>query len=215
MDYYLARQPVVDQKGNVIAYELLHRTSEENMYTASDPDEATRQVLETTYQIMGIDTVSHGLPIFVNFTRDLIVNYLQLNVPPGSLIVEVLETVEMDEELLKALRHMKKAGYQIALDDFNCNASVKGVPELVRLADFIKIDFRAPLDRQHCSEKIAKRSGKSMIAEKIETLDDYTRAIEGGYSYFQGYFFGKPEVLCKKTTPLLIDGHFTVHIPHV
>lgn len=215
MDHYLARQAIVDRQGNVIAYELLYRNSEENVYTAQDPDEATRQVLETAYHVIGLETVSHGLPVFVNFTRDLIVNYRSLNIPPGALIIEVLETVEFDEELIRALRQMKKAGYQIALDDFNCNASIQGIPEIIRISDFIKIDFQAPLNLQYCTENLAKRSGRKLIAEKIETLKEYKRALDEGYSYFQGYFFGKPEILYKKSTPLLIDGQIVIHVPQV
>ena len=213
MNHYLARQPIVDRQGNVVAYELLYRNSEENVYTAQDPNEATRHVLDTAYHVMGLNVVSQNLPVFVNFTRDLLTQPHQWNVAPGNLIIEVLETIEFDEELLKALRHLKKAGYQIALDDFNCNASIHGIPEIVRIADYIKIDFQAPMNRQQCTEKLAIRSGKKRIAEKIETLEEYRRALESGYTYFQGYFFGKPEILYKKATPVVIDGQIVVHVP--
>lgn len=214
MNHYLARQPIVDRQGNVVAYELLYRNSEENVYTAQDPNEATRQVLDTAYHVMGLDSVSQNLPVFVNFPRDLLTQPHQWNVAPGNLIIEVLETIEFDEELLKSLRQLKKAGYQIALDDFNCNASIHGIPEIVRVADYIKIDFQAPINRQQCTEKLATRSGKKSIAEKIETLEEYRRALDSGYTYFQGYFFGKPEILYKKSTPLVIDGQIVVHVPH-
>ncbi|MFC4353950.1 EAL and HDOD domain-containing protein [Chryseomicrobium palamuruense] len=215
MDHYLARQPIVDTDRNVIAYELLSRNSEENVYSDQDPHEATRRVLETAFHVMGLDYVSHGLPVFVNFTRDLIVNYRQLTIPPGSLTIEVLESIEFDEELLKALQHLKKAGYQLALDDFNCNSSVHGIPDILRTTDFIKIDFRAPFNQQQCTENLAKRSGKKLIAEKVETFEDYQRALDSGYTYFQGYFFGKPEVLYKKSTSLMIDDQIAVHLPHL
>ena len=213
MDHYLARQPIVDSQGNVIAYELLYRNSEENVYSAQDPHEATRQVLHTAFHVMGLDFVSNGLPVFVNFTRDLIVNYRQLAVPPGLLIIEVLESIEFDDELVRALHHLKKAGYQLALDDFNCNESIHGIPEIVRTTDFIKIDFQAPFNRQQCTENLARRSQKKLIAEKVETLEDYQRALNSGYMYFQGYFFGKPEVLCKRSTSLRIDDQIAGHLP--
>lgn len=214
MDHYLARQPIVDASGNVIAYELLYRNSEENVYSAQDPHEATGHVLNTAFHVMGLDFVSNGLPVYVNFTRDLIVNYRQLTVPPGSLVIEVLETIEFDDELLKAMQHLKKAGYQLALDDFNCNESVHGIPDIVRTTDFIKIDFRAPFDRQLCTEKLAKRSQKKLIAEKVESLEDYRRALDSGYSYFQGYFFGGPELLYERSTSLMIDDQIAVHLPY-
>lgn len=213
LNHYLARQPIVDRNGHVIAYELLYRNSEENVYTAQDPNTATRQVLETAYHVMGLDVVSQNLPVFVNFTRDLLIQHQQWNIAPGQLIIEVVETIEFDQELLKALKQLKKAGYQIGLDDFNCNLSVAGIPEIIRVADFIKIDFQAPFDRQKCTEQLAKRSGKRLIAEKIETLEEYTRALDSGYAYFQGYFFGKPEVLSASSTPMLIDDQILVHVP--
>jgi len=213
LNHYLARQPIVDKNGHVVAYELLYRNSEENVYTAQDPNTATRQVLETAYHVMGLDMVSQNFPVFVNFTRDLLVHHQNWNIAPGQLIIEVLETIEFDQELLKALKQLKRAGYQIALDDFNCNLSVTGIPEIIRVADFIKIDFQAPVDRQKFTEKLARRTGKVLVAEKVETLEEYKRALSSGYTYFQGYYFGKPEVLSVSSTPMLIDDQILVHVP--
>jgi c-di-GMP-related signal transduction protein len=40
-----------------------------------------------------------------------------------------------------------------------------------------------------------------MLAEKVETYDDFHRTRGWGYTYFQGYFFSKPEMLSRKDIP--------------
>lgn len=113
--------------------------------------------------------------------------------------MEVLETVDPDEEVLSACASLKKKGYQIALDDFTDNANVE---PLTRFADFIKIDFQATPDwvRRHLAHQYASR-GIKMLAEKVETPEQFQEAWEMGYSYFQGYFFCKPEVMICRDIP--------------
>ena len=189
---YIARQAILDGEQKVQAYELLFRASEENRYVGEDPELASKKVMDTAV-LMGLDTLAEGRDIFLNCTHDFIVGGYPTLFPPESTVVEVLETVAPDEELVSSCRRLKEAGYRIALDDF---VDAPRYAPLVELADVIKVDFRAtsPEDCAALSRRYA-RHNRQMLAEKVETYEEFASAAQFGYKLFQGYFFRRPRVL--------------------
>ena len=118
MDIYVARQPIFDINEKTVAYELLYRNSSVNNYQHTDGDQATTDVIVNSFLNIGIKELSNGKPCFINFTDKL----LKLGVPsyfnPLSIVVEILETVELNEDILGICKELKAHGYTIALDDF-------------------------------------------------------------------------------------------------
>ena len=112
----LARQPIFDRDLNISAYELLFRSDMNNQANFLDGDSATSQVMLNAFNELDIQEVVQHHPAYINFTRNLI-----LNPPPFDrtrFVIEVLETVEVDDELIRHLQALKDNGYTIALDDF-------------------------------------------------------------------------------------------------
>lgn len=201
MNIYLARQPIFDKEENVLAYEVLYRSSFANAFDGSDGDRATSEVILNTFQVIGIENLSNRKPVFVNFTETLLFEEIATLIPNRYLVVEILEEVPPREGILEKCRELKKRGYRIALDDF------KNLPDykpLLDLADIVKIDF---LGAERCTiEDILHRLAGSRVewlAEKVETREEFEYAKGLGFKYFQGYFFSKPEVVSsKKVVPL-------------
>ncbi len=195
MDIFIARQPIFDKRMNVVAYELLYRSGKANS-ALSDDDAATASVLVNGLVAIGLETLTDRKKAFVNFTRNLLLDETASVLPPESLVVEVLETVESDPVLLDALRKLKSAGYTIALDDYIESYEYE---DIVSLADIIKVDF-VHSDLSSVA-RIAQRfmGGKvRLLAEKVETKEQFELASRLGYTYFQGYFFSKPSVVASK-----------------
>ena len=119
-----------------------------------------------------------------------------MTVLPKSVVLEVLETVEPDEEVIAACKSLKEMGYQIALDDFCIRT---GMENMVGLADFVKVDFRISdkAQRERIREFVRGSEAK-LIAEKVETEEEFQAAMEEGFDLFQGYFFCKPTVFCEE-----------------
>jgi c-di-GMP-related signal transduction protein len=115
------------------------------------------------------------------------------------VVGEILETVKPDEEVLAACRRLKKKGYRLALDDYEDGPEMEPFFELV---DFVKIDFllTSPEDRRRLGQKF-HRLGIPLVAEKVETLDQFHGALAMGYQYFQGYFFCRPQTLSRRAVP--------------
>jgi c-di-GMP-related signal transduction protein len=197
--FFVARQPIFDRGQRVFAYELLYRTNGENHCPPTEGNLASRNVITDTLVRIGVKKLVGSKRMFVNLTRDLLVEEAATVLPPQQLVLEVLEDIEPDDEVISACRSLKTKGYELALDDFQEHRSH---PLLIELADYIKIDFLAtpaPL-RLKLAYKYASQ-GKKLIAEKVETREQCQEALQLGYAYLQGYFFKRPMIIQGRTVP--------------
>jgi EAL and modified HD-GYP domain-containing signal transduction protein len=149
--------------------------------------------------LFGIERLTEGKRAFLNCTREFLIRDYAMLLPKDRVVIEILESVKLDEELIAACRRLKAQGYLLALDDF------KDSPEwepLISVADFIKVDLLAtPAEEQARLAKKFASDKLRLVAEKVETHEDFKRTLDLGYSYFQGYFFSRPEILRRHDIP--------------
>jgi c-di-GMP-related signal transduction protein len=211
MEVFVARQPIFDVNEEKAAYELLYRHNQLNMFPNIDGDTATADVIINSFLNIGIDALSSGKPCFINFTENL----LRLRVPtyfnPREIVVEVLESVEPSRGVVDICLELKKLGYKIALDDFIFNESNPFCKELMKAADFVKVDFQSTTEEMRCSiEVLSNLLGYKLIAEKVETELQYQEAKQKGYHYFQGYFFSKPKIIASHDVPVYFHSYYSI-----
>jgi EAL and modified HD-GYP domain-containing signal transduction protein len=195
---YLARQPILNRSRELFGYELLFRNGIENSCSELNLELASTTVLDTSI-LIGFERITAGRPMFINCPREFLLrDYISL-FPPKSVVVEILESVHPDQEIIEACLRLKHAGFSIALDDF---VDSPGWAPLVLLADIIKVDFRATT-RAEQAALAARHSGRKMrmLAEKVETQEEFAAGMEMGYSLFQGYFFCRPEMMRHRDMP--------------
>jgi EAL and modified HD-GYP domain-containing signal transduction protein len=187
---FVGRQPILDAEQRLFGYELLFRAGAENAFSG-DSCSATRQMLDNVL-VLGLDTVSPGGKAFLNCTREALVDRLVTILPASSTVLEVLETVEVDDEVVAACEELTSGGYEIALDDY---APGTTSDRLLHLAAYIKVDLRMfPSDRLHQVRTGLAGCRAKLLAEKVETDAEFRQAIADGFEYFQGYFFCRPVV---------------------
>ncbi|MBN1906884.1 MAG: HDOD domain-containing protein [Deltaproteobacteria bacterium] len=193
MDIYVARQPIFDQEKKIYGYELLFRDSMKNLFSGIDGNTATSKVLSNSFLNIGIEKLVGKGVAFINFTRELLIEQVPKLFPSEQLVIEVLEDVKAEKDVVESCVELSKQGYTIALDDFFYN---EGLTPLIAIANIIKFDFRAtPPDQiSEIIEKISKYN-LMLLAEKVETNEEFDIALKMGFKYFQGYFFSKPEVV--------------------
>jgi len=194
---FVARQPILTAEEKVFGYELLFRDGVQNCFRHSDPDAAARSTLDSSL-LLGLDVLCHGRYAFINCHRDLLLNDYVTLLPAKQTVLEILETVELDSTILAACKNLREAGYLIALDDFVGNDPREA---LVDMADLIKVDLLGTT-REQCAD-LVKRLGPRhrMVAEKVETREQFQWTREMGFAYFQGFFFREPEVLTTHDIP--------------
>jgi len=191
----LARQPIFDEKLGVAAYELLFRNSEINSADPSNEDQATSQVLLSAFSENDISQLTGMVPGFVNFTKNLLLSDIPFD--RKQLVIEVLEDITDSEEIINALSQLKDEGYTIALDDFIYSVEKS---ELIKLCDIIKVDLRAYENKNAflLDVKRIQKTKKRMLAEKVETHEEFELCKQLGFELFQGYFFAKPQLVKSK-----------------
>lgn len=194
-NYCLARQPICNTESETAAYELLYRNNpDQKDARVSCPHEATARVLTLAFMDIGIKPLAGKLPVFVNMTDELLLRKDILPKPADQIVLEVLEDIPPTPEILEALKELKSQGYKIALDDFVLNPKTRA---FLPYADIIKLDVmscsRATLEKR---VTILKRlPGVVLLAEKVETWDEFHECKEMGFDLFQGYFLSRPEIL--------------------
>jgi len=200
MDVYVARQPIFDSKNNSIAYELLFRSGLENKYTGKDGDKDTLEVINNTFFTMGLNNVIAGKKAFINLNESLLQADFITALPPEYVVIEILETVDPTDEVVERCKELKSKGYTLALDDFVFYPKYK---KLLDIVDIIKVDFTITIGAARKQVfRLVKNKHIKFLAEKVETKEEYLEAISYGYTYFQGYFFSKPEIQVGKDIPL-------------
>ncbi len=199
MNRFIARQPILDAREKIYAYELLFRSGMEEYFRAADPDQASSRVIADSFLTFGIQTLTQGRPAFVNLTRNLLVGDQALVPAKEQVVYEILETVEPDPEVRDACKRLQRHGYRLALDDF-----VPGDKrtELLDMADFVKVDFRltTPAQRAQLAESLSD-GRRVLVAEKVETWDEFREALEVGYHCAQGFFYRRAEVIAGRDIP--------------
>jgi len=197
LDFTLARQPIIDRKGNTIAYELLFRKG--NSHQAVDDRAATSHVIAHAFNELGLDSVLGGKRAFINFDAMLIMTDVIEFLPPDKVVIELLETVQITPAIVARCKDLKQLGFSIALDD------VEGIDPahcpLMPVLDYVKIDvLKVPPEQlAPIVEKMSKHKVK-LIAEKVDSEEMSTRCHDLGFELFQGFFYAKPTLLNGKRT---------------
>ena len=189
----MARQPIFNKRKRIYGYELLFRDGMVNAFPDVDGDAATSRVLSTSFLSNGIERITGRRKAFVNFTEKMITEKIPAMFPKKTIMVEILEDMEPNAAVVSACREMAKQGYSLVLDDFIYKPEMK---PLLALARIVKFDFRASSIKEieAAIKKLAAYRVK-LLAEKIETHEEFQQALSMGFEYFQGYFFSKPEIL--------------------
>lgn len=204
MEIFIGRQPIFNLHEQVVAYELLYRNKYSNAFPMIDSDVATVNVLINSFVNIGIDEVTKGCPCFVNFTENLLMGPLTDYLEPTKVVIEILEDVPITKELISRIRDLKNRGFKIALDDFVLDESVHIYDELFMYIDYIKVDFLLSplLERMEIENKVkTKFPHIKLLAEKVETRNQFAVAKHSGYILFQGYFFEQPQVIKSTDIP--------------
>jgi len=193
---FVARQPIFDVNQVVFAYELLFRSDIRHESASQDNDAATIQTINTGLNVMGLDELIGGAMAFINITEGLLLSGQYAALPPQRVVVELLENIRPTRKVIEATKAVKDLGFLVALDDM---VSTSGFEPLLDLADIVKVDYllTEPCDRVPLVESLVERNIR-VLAEKVETHEEFDEAKALGCELFQGFFFCKPQTLSSK-----------------
>jgi EAL and modified HD-GYP domain-containing signal transduction protein len=199
-EVFVARQPIYDSAMAVTAYELLYRHSSRSLKAQiMDPGRATLHVITNAALEIGLERLAGGLPIHINYPEELLTTPPELPLKPEIVVIEVLEHVTAKPEVVDGIKALRARGHRIALDDFSPRT---GNQKLLALADIAKIEITqiAPMELPGLVKDLKSR-GLKLIAEQVESLEQFERCVELGFDGFQGNFLQHPQTFHAKRVP--------------
>lgn len=192
-DVYVARQAIFDPLLNVCAYEVLFRNTAENRADIDDPSRATAELLLNVFVELGLDAIVGTHKAFVNVTREFVTGLFPVPPEEDRLVLEILPDVAIDEELVAGVVELVKQGYEVALDVV---AYDERLDPMLKVVQVVKVD-PAKLPREELSGLVAKlrRFPVRLMAEKIETPEEFDYCKTLGFTLFQGHFLCRPHMI--------------------
>lgn len=189
---HVGRQEIYDRDLRVVAFELLFRNHESATAAASSDDSATSSVIVNTFAEFGLEALVNGRLAFLNLTRAFLVGELPLPIGPDGVVLEILESTELDDTVVAGVRRLAAEGYTIALDDF---AWRPGVEPLLEVATYVKLDVLPGTGHVAATMDLCDGHDVQFVAERVESPLALQQCRALGFELFQGYHLRRPQVL--------------------
>jgi len=199
-DSFIARQPIFDRENRLAGYELLYRAAKTAVAAGNfDAVKMSSQTLVTGLLTIGLDQLTGGVQAFINFPRELLLEHDYKLLDPAKVTIEILESVECDEETVAAARAARDLGYRLALDDF---AAGDEYEPFLQIAHVVKVDVLGATP-EHLRALVARlrRYKVTLLAERIEDAPMLALCRDLGFTLFQGYYFSRPELVQRRDLP--------------
>lgn len=193
MDFFLARQAVYNSSMEVVSYELLYRNSIKNKFDTSVSDsEATYEIIKNI-TLVGFEVLTNNKKALINCSEEVLKSDIITLLPKEQIIIEILETVEATDDVIRRIAFLKKIGYTFAIDDV---VNLKSIEKFLSYISYVKVDFMLTT-RESRRELVRKLKEYKIVllAEKIEEEEEYKEALSLGFKQFQGFYFSKPRII--------------------
>jgi EAL and modified HD-GYP domain-containing signal transduction protein len=194
---FIGRQPIINRNKRIFGYELLFRSSMVSDAKVLNNIKATASVIVNALNNVGLKRLIGEKKGFINVDAEILESGIFDLLPKENIVLEILETVELTDNIVELCRRLREEGYQLALDDFSYREPLSPV---MSATNYVKLDL--PMyKRQSLTEVVdeLKNYPIKLIAEKVETEEDFEFCYSLGFDYFQGYFFAKPSVVTAKS----------------
>ena len=196
-DVFLGRQPILDRKQQLFAYELLFRSGsvEHGNYASFlDGNQATAIVVTNAFTEFSMADALGPYQGFIKVDEGLLFSDLISALPPHAVVLEILETVPQTAEMLARCEALRDEGYVLAVRERP--ESLDQTRPLLKLAEVIKVDIsRVDPARLKQLANNLKPLGKTLLAEKVERIEQMQLCHDLGFDLFQGYYFAHPTVI--------------------
>lgn len=193
---HIGRQPIYEGD-RIYGFELLFRSDADALSSLNQSASATGTVIHNAFAEFGLASLVGDRRCFINVTREYLTGQLPLPFGPEQVVLEVLETIEVDDEVVAFVGALVEAGYSIALDDFIVGSDHE---RLLDVATYVKIDLASAEEHELRAEVARLRErGLTLVAERVETDEDVAYARELGFDLLQGYALGRPQTLSMRT----------------
>ncbi|MBS1132832.1 MAG: hypothetical protein H6R16_3834 [Proteobacteria bacterium] len=196
-DVFLGRQPILDRKQQLFAYELLFRNASAekgNFASFLDGNQATATVIINAFTEFSLADALGPYQGFIKVDQGLLFSDLINALPPHTVVLEILDSVPQTPEMIARCEQLRQAGYILATHVRP--ESLDHDKPLLQLVEVIKVDVtRVEPERLKQLAPALKPLHKTLLAEKVESHEQMQLCHDLGFDLFQGYYFARPTVI--------------------
>lgn len=196
-DIYLARQPILDRRQGIVAYELLYRSGASDRADITFPLEASARVITYAFSDLGIGAALGRGDCYINIDKEMLMSGVPDLLPRGNVTLELVDASDISNSFISRCQQLRADGVKLALGDYTAGCGAK---QLLSFVDTVEISL-ADCDL-HCVEEAVKEirqvSNARLLAKKVETAEQFRLCQEMGFDFFQGYYFARPHLVAGK-----------------
>ncbi len=198
LEYFVGRQSILDRNQELAGFELLFRSSQKNSSHFLNNVTATCEVINHVFNEQGFHRLLGKHRGFINVDDQMLMDDTLELLPKEKVVIELLETIEVNTTVVERCKYLKSMGYMLALDDVDQNTG--HLEPLRDCIDIIKIDLKLTGMGDDLEKTLTRLSGWSakLLAEKVDTREVAKRCIDIGFHLFQGFYFAKPIIITGK-----------------
>ncbi len=193
---YLGRQPILNDKGHLVAYEILYRDNNQEAHI-SDDRYASASVISSVLNKFGTQSLLGSRKAFVNIDEKFLMHDIIFSIPKDFFIFSLFSDIELSEKIIERIQQLHEKDYLLAINNVNLNAAnMQKYSPILDEVSFMKINLDHGIDlntRGMVSE--LKAHDIKIVGSKIEDTKQYKLARRFGCDLFQGYFFAKPNIM--------------------
>lgn len=194
--FFLGRQPILDERLEIVGYELLFRSADTENSNYESQDYASVSVISSVLSGFGLREVVGGKFGYINVTEEVLQSDMIEVLPREQTVLELLESIPLNARNCRRARDLRDKGFRIALDDHIYSPEHA---EFYHFTDIVKIDIlQSSAEQLTAMTNDLKQFPVTLLAECVETREQFNDCVNMGFKLFQGYFFERPVVLKRK-----------------
>lgn len=196
-DIYLARQPILDRRQGIVAYELLYRGGAADQADIAHPLEASARVITYAFSDLGIGAALGRGDCYINIDKEMLMSGVTDLLPRGNVTLELVDISDISNSFIARCQQLRADGVKLAIGDYTSGCGAKQLLSFVDTVEVSLADCDFPCLEQAVKE-IRQVSNARLLAKKIETEEQFRLCQEMGFDFFQGYYFARPHLVVGK-----------------
>ena len=193
-EVFVGRQPIYDRDLEVYAYELMPRSSQfQKDEEIDNSDEISSRVIINAFLDIGIDKVVGKKPAFIRLSEHFLRSDDPLPLPADNVVVKIPTSLSVDEETIAGVKKLTEGSFKIAIDNYLIHSHLQPLVTMASMIDMNVQQVNGDDLRAHI--QMLKKLHPLVLADHVESYEQYEQCREWGADYIQGYFLNRPRII--------------------
>lgn len=195
----IGRIPILDRNGEIYAYELIFRDEKRQSVQSLNSRHVTAKVVSELFSTFGLERAIDNKRALLNVDEGVLYDDVLEWIPPKHIIFDLNKSIPVDARTIQRVGELKAKGYAFAVDkmDLDNEAVIETYFPLLDHIEIIRFDLRRIKEPGRLEEtmRLFSKYNLSFLLEHVENITQFETYKKRGFSYFQGHFFARPDIV--------------------